>query len=182
MLQKLFCLLPIRHGDSHSLFCRLSRLVCMSCMQRLSVCFFVLPPNDVVEDNNFVSTFDPLEEELLYLRIEILFDLVMVKKVLYDNFCRSTGPIVRVAPNEIDICDTDIVYQMYKSGSGFLKSEWYNKLTINGVKNIFSARDPKSHSRRRRLLSAPLSDSSLQSMHPTINAKSKLAVQRMRQN
>ena len=93
----------------------------------------------------------------------------------------SIGPIVRVAPDEIDVCDIDIVYDMYKAGSGFLKSEWYDKLTINGVKNIFSVRDPKSHSRRRRLLSAPLSDSSLQSMHSTIDAKCQLAVQRMQQ-
>ena len=80
----------------------------------------------------------------------------------------SIGPIVRVAPDEIDVCDIDIVYDMYKAGSGFLKSEWYDKLTINGVKNIFSVRDPKSHS-------------SLQSMHSTIDAKCQLAVQRMQQ-
>ncbi|KAI9036821.1 cytochrome P450 [Aspergillus affinis] len=70
---------------------------------------------------------------------------------------------------------------MYKAGSGFLKSAWYDKLALNGAKNIFSVRDPKAHSIRRRLLSAPMSDASLQSMHPTIDAKVKLAVRQMQQ-
>jgi hypothetical protein len=45
-----------------------------------------------------------------------------------------------VTPDEIDVCDIDVVHQMHKAGSGFLKSEWYDKLAINGVKNIFSVR------------------------------------------
>jgi hypothetical protein len=57
-----------------------------------------------------------------------------------DNLCLSKGPIVRVTPDEIDVCDIDVVHQMHKAGSGFLKSEWYDKLAINGVKNIFSVR------------------------------------------
>jgi cytochrome P450 len=92
----------------------------------------------------------------------------------------SIGSIVRVAPDEIDICDINVVHDMYKSGSGFLKSAWYDKLTINGVKNIFSVRDPKAHSTRRRLLSSPMSDASLQAMQPTIDANIQLAIQQMR--
>ncbi|KAH8422496.1 uncharacterized protein LDX57_000250 [Aspergillus melleus] len=94
---------------------------------------------------------------------------------------QSYGPIVRVSPDEADICDIDTVHNMYKAGSGFLKSTWYDKLAINGAKNIFSVRDPKAHSIRRRLLSAPMSNASLQSMHSTIDAKVQLAVRQMQQ-
>ena len=92
----------------------------------------------------------------------------------------NPGPIVRVTPNEIDVCNIDVVQEMYKAGSKFLKSAWYDKLTINGVKNVFSVRDPKAHSVRRRLLASPLTDTSLERMHCTIDGKIRLAVHRMR--
>jgi cytochrome P450 len=41
--------------------------------------------------------------------------------------------------------------------------------------------NPKEHSARRRLLSAPMSDSSLKSMEPLINEKVTLAIQRMKE-
>ncbi|KAB8067048.1 cytochrome P450 [Aspergillus leporis] len=106
---------------------------------------------------------------------------VMGKRPKYvHSLHKKYGSIVRVAPDEIDICDINVVHDMYKSGSGFLKSAWYDKLTINGVKNIFSVRDPKAHSTRRRLLSSPMSDASLQAMQPTIDANIQLAIQQMR--
>ncbi|PLB46575.1 cytochrome P450 [Aspergillus steynii IBT 23096] len=98
---------------------------------------------------------------------------------LTDHSYTPTGPIVRVGPDEVDICDVDTVHDMHKAGSGFLKSAWYDTLTANGAKHIFSVRDPKAHSVRRRLLASPLSDASLQSMHPTIAAKVELAVRQM---
>ncbi|KAI9926169.1 hypothetical protein MW887_004632 [Aspergillus wentii] len=86
----------------------------------------------------------------------------------------------RSGPNEIDICDVNAVRDMSKSGTKFLKSAWYDKLAVGGAKNIFSVRDPKAHSIRRRLLSSPMADASLQSMEPVIKAKVKLAIHRMR--
>lgn len=68
---------------------------------------------------------------------------------------------------------------MSKFSSGFLKSAWYDKLAVGGAKNIFSVRDPKAHSVRRRLLSSPMADASLQSMEPVIEAKIKLSIDRM---
>ena len=68
---------------------------------------------------------------------------------------------------------------MAKTSSGFLKSAWYDTMAVGGYKNIFSVRDPKAHSIRRRLLSAPMADTSLQSIEPTIDAKSQLAVSQM---
>lgn len=91
----------------------------------------------------------------------------------------GAGPIVRISPDEIDICDVDIMKDMSKTGSGFLKSAWYDSLAVGGYKNIFSVRDPKAHSIRRRLLSSPMADSSLQAIEPTIDAKARLAVSQM---
>lgn len=59
------------------------------------------------------------------------------------RFSLPTGPIVRVSPDEIDICDVDVVRDMAKTSSGFLKSAWYNTMAIGGYKNIFSVRDPR---------------------------------------
>ncbi|KAE8158759.1 cytochrome P450 [Aspergillus tamarii] len=60
------------------------------------------------------------------------------------NLHKKYSPIVRVAPDKIDICD------------------------IN------------AHSIRRRLLSSPMSDTSLQSMQPTIDMNIQLAIRQMR--
>jgi hypothetical protein len=89
------------------------------------------------------------------------------------------GPIVRISPDEIDICDVNVVKEMSKAGTKFLKSAWYDKLAVGGAKNIFSVRDPKAHSLRRRLLSAHMTDASLQLMEPVVVGKVKLAIDRM---
>ncbi|KAF7166895.1 hypothetical protein CNMCM5623_000432 [Aspergillus felis] len=91
------------------------------------------------------------------------------------------GPVVRVGPAEVDICDLDAVKEIHKVGGGFLKSEWYRTLTMNGVKNLFSIRDPKEHNMRRRLLAPPMSESSLKTVEPVIQALAQLTIHRMRE-
>lgn len=89
------------------------------------------------------------------------------------------GPVVRVGPAEVDICDLDAVKEIHKVGGGFLKSEWYQTLTMNGVKNMFSMRDPKEHNMRRRLLAPPMSESSLKTVEPVVQALVRFTIHRM---
>ncbi|KIM95804.1 hypothetical protein OIDMADRAFT_45105 [Oidiodendron maius Zn] len=90
------------------------------------------------------------------------------------------GPIVRVAPTEVDFSDVSAAKEIHRVGSGFVKSDFYQKQT-NGASSVFSITDPKKHSARRRLLSAPMSDSSLKSMESLINEKITLAIQRIKE-
>lgn len=67
------------------------------------------------------------------------------------------GPIVRVAPTEIDVCDPQAYKQIHRIGSGFLKDPWYQSFRFgeNNVHDVFSMLDPKEHAARRKLF-APL--------------------------
>ncbi|KAE8391491.1 cytochrome P450 [Aspergillus alliaceus] len=89
------------------------------------------------------------------------------------------GPIVRVSPEEVDICDIDATKEIHKTGGRFLKSAFYQTLTPPGTENVFSTTDPAFHAAHRRLLASPISDSSLAAFEPVIAGKVRLAVSRM---
>lgn len=52
------------------------------------------------------------------------------------------GPLLRIAPNEIDISDHEAVPAIYISKGGFLKADCYSNFDIDGHKSIFSTTDP----------------------------------------
>ncbi|KAK4156089.1 cytochrome P450 [Chaetomidium leptoderma] len=63
----------------------------------------------------------------------------------------------------------------------YLKAGFYQKLVPPGVSSVFSVRDTDLHRRYRRLLSGGMSESSLKSMYPAIEANVNLAIQNMRE-
>ncbi|KAL5362114.1 cytochrome P450 [Aspergillus floccosus] len=89
------------------------------------------------------------------------------------------GPIVRVTPEEVDICDITAAKEIYKTGGRFLKSKFYHALTPPGTESVFSTTDPAFHTAHRRLLATPISDSSLTGFEQVIGGKVHLAVRRM---
>ncbi|KAE8335348.1 hypothetical protein BDV24DRAFT_144089 [Aspergillus arachidicola] len=89
------------------------------------------------------------------------------------------GPIVRVNPEEVDICDIDAAKAIHRSSGRFLKSAFYQTLTPPGTENVFSTTNITFHARHRRLLATPISDSSLAAFEPVIAGKVRLAVSRM---
>ena len=60
------------------------------------------------------------------------------------------GPIIRVAPNELDIADGDAVDSIYVKSGGFLKAPCYRNFDIDGFPTILSAIDPSHHSTRSK--------------------------------
>lgn len=93
---------------------------------------------------------------------------------------RNLGPVVRVGPNQVDICDIKAFKTIYATREVFVKSPWYRVLTGDTVDGLFTTSDPNYHRRLRRFLSAPLSEASLVSSHGLCQRKAKLAVRRMR--
>ncbi|KAJ5770903.1 uncharacterized protein N7511_002954 [Penicillium nucicola] len=91
------------------------------------------------------------------------------------------GPIVRVCPDMVDICDTAAVKEIHKTNSRFLKTVWYRNLVNNSVHNVFSTVDPKFHAVHRRLLASPISDSSITRFEPLIADRINLTISRMKQ-
>ncbi|CAG8196044.1 unnamed protein product [Penicillium salamii] len=89
------------------------------------------------------------------------------------------GPIVRITPDHVDICDTDAVKEIHKTNSRFLKTDFYRKLVAGAAHNVFSTVDPKFHADHRRLLASPISDSSISRLEPVIADRIRLTIRRM---
>ena len=67
---------------------------------------------------------------------------------------------------------------VYNARETFRKTTWYKKLT-GGNTSIFDTDQPGLHRRFRKVLSNPMSDTSLQSMFPQVKARVELAIQRI---
>lgn len=67
---------------------------------------------------------------------------------------RTYGPVVLVAPNEVDIADGAALAPIYTERGGFLKHDAYAKFYIEGVPTIFSALDPDHRKPRARAVVA----------------------------
>jgi cytochrome P450 len=83
----------------------------------------------------------------------------------------STGPIVRLGPNEVSTIDLPSVRTIYKVGSPFLKSKWYQRFTDLAklpTRPIFSMLDSKEHSQHRRIQAFNFSEKWIGNMEPQI--------------
>lgn len=90
------------------------------------------------------------------------------------------GPIVRLAPSEVDVSDIDSVKAIYTTKETFRKAEWYKQFSTIGVETLFNTSDAEFYKRHRRLLAGPISESSLRVFHGQIQARTKLAIDKMR--
>lgn len=101
------------------------------------------------------------------------------------------GPVVRIAPNEIDVSDPQAVQAIHKIGSGYIKAAWYDLFAPPAPKGcgepgqrfvgLFASRDTKRHAAMRRLFARTFSTSSLlTNWDEVIRAKVTLAVRRIR--
>ncbi|KAE8371099.1 cytochrome P450 [Aspergillus bertholletiae] len=90
---------------------------------------------------------------------------------------RKYGPIVRIAPDEVDISSLAEFKDIHRAGSPFLKSKWYDKFVPSGRSGVFSMRDPKQHAARRKLFARPFSKSELRrTWESAVKEKAQLAV------
>lgn len=71
------------------------------------------------------------------------------------------GPLVRVAPNEVDISDADAIHPIYVAKGGFLKAPCYANFDIDGHKSIFSTTSPEYRAQRAKAVVSMFSTKSL---------------------
>ena len=64
-------------------------------------------------------------------------------------------------------------------GERFQKAGFYTHIGHKSAKTLFSTTDPKFHAARRRLLSGPLSESSMMQFEPAVADKVRLCMTRM---
>lgn len=100
-----------------------------------------------------------------YTNVVLRFYTLTGRRIFYvDDLHKSYGDVVRIGPSEVTIADITGVSQIHKTGSGFLKANFYAKLTIAGTTRepgIFAMQNPQHHAARRRLFSRAFSNSSL---------------------
>ncbi|KAH7392725.1 cytochrome P450 3A17 [Pyrenochaeta sp. MPI-SDFR-AT-0127] len=119
-----------------------------------------------------------------YTNIVLRFHTLTGRRIFYtDALHQRYGGVVRVSPTEVAIADISAVSQIHKIGAGFLKSEFYAKMTPTREPGIFAMRDPHDHAARRRLFARAFSNSSLRmNWEGDVRRKVELAVQRIKQD
>ncbi|KAI1123044.1 cytochrome P450 [Nemania abortiva] len=63
---------------------------------------------------------------------------------------KKYGPVIRVAPNEVDISDGRAGLKIYVKNGGYLKNPVYRNIDVNGFITIFSAVDPAHRAPRAK--------------------------------
>ena len=72
------------------------------------------------------------------------------------------GPIVRTAPSEISVYTAQSLHKVHGAGSGFTKGPAFDRIVFGPVASLFTLREPKAHSERRKLLIPGFTLTSLQ--------------------
>lgn len=67
-----------------------------------------------------------------------------------DDLHKRFGPVVQIAPNEVDIADGASLHLIYVKDGGLLKSSSYKNFDINGFPSLFSALDPTHRATRAK--------------------------------
>ncbi|KAF7892845.1 uncharacterized protein EAF02_000383 [Botrytis sinoallii] len=94
---------------------------------------------------------------------------------VHDLHCKY-GSIVRVSPTEVHVSDIAATKKIHNVKGSFKKSPWYRLFTPPTVLNVFNTSDIEFHRNLRRLLSSPMSESSLKHVEVFIRRNIDLAV------
>ncbi|KAJ4288944.1 hypothetical protein N0V90_011286 [Kalmusia sp. IMI 367209] len=78
-----------------------------------------------------------------------------IECTVLDDLHKKHGPVIRIAPNEIDISDGAAVLPIYIKNGGYPKSPNYRNVDVNGFPTIFSVLDPAHRAVRAKAV-APL--------------------------
>ncbi|TFB00394.1 Trichodiene oxygenase [Trichoderma ghanense] len=81
---------------------------------------------------------------------------------------KKYGPVVRIAPNEIDISDGAAVPPVYVDNGGFLKVPAYRNFDIDGFPTIFSAVDHAHRAIRAKAVAPLFSQQAINNSKPAM--------------
>lgn len=90
------------------------------------------------------------------------------------------GAFVRIAPNELSIADPDAIPIILGHGTGTTKSKFYDAFVANR-RGLFSTRDRKEHTRKRKIISSTFSHRNIMEFEPYILETLRVLTKRMDQ-
>ena len=82
----------------------------------------------------------------------------------------------------MSIADPSSIKAIYRVGTDFRKSNWYQQLNNGGYPGIFFMTDPKEHATRRRLFAQNFSQTSLTQFEGQIRSKVSTAVSKIKRD
>ncbi|KAK4096419.1 cytochrome P450 [Parathielavia hyrcaniae] len=91
---------------------------------------------------------------------------------------KKLGPVVRIQPNHVSLCDDEAIQVVYGHGNGFLKADFYDAF-VSIQRGIFNARDRVEHSRKRKIVSHTFSAKSIAQFEPYIHSNLELFVRQL---
>lgn len=69
----------------------------------------------------------------------------------------ATGPIVRIGPNELSFASPEAAMDIFRTGRGFHKTDFYTVFLPDGIKDIFTEIREKVHGKKKRYAGPPYS-------------------------
>lgn len=105
----------------------------------------------------------------------IFTDLAGHRTTALHGLHQRYGSMIRIGPNEVSYSNQDIIKEIYSQQTVFLKAPVYDTMVVPPG-GIFSFRNKKQHSQRRRLLSHAFSQANLQDTEPLIRDHVKNAL------
>ncbi|KAL4888019.1 cytochrome P450 [Aspergillus ambiguus] len=96
------------------------------------------------------------------------------------NLHKRYGPVLRVAPNDIDITDGDAIDPIYLARGGFPKTQAYSKFDIDGHSTIFSSLTLTERASRAKAVAPLFSTASIRQSEPALAAVFDDFVERIR--
>ncbi|OGE54113.1 hypothetical protein PENARI_c006G07172 [Penicillium arizonense] len=99
---------------------------------------------------------------------------------------KKYGPVVRIAPNVLDLDIPELIRTIYNTKADYLKTEFYHgsSAKANGkiIYNIFSECKPEAHARQKRPISKHYSLSGVLPLEPHIDEMTQYLCQRLEEN
>ncbi|CCC09011.1 unnamed protein product [Sordaria macrospora k-hell] len=92
-----------------------------------------------------------------------------------DELHKKLGPVVRIQPNHVSICDDSAIPTIYGHGNGFLKSDFYDAF-VSIRRGLFNTRDRAEHTRKRKIVSHTFSAKSVLQFEPYMHSNLELFV------
>jgi len=89
------------------------------------------------------------------------------------------GPVVRIAPNELSFSSPDAALELFKTGKGFHKTDFYGVFPPPENPDIFTETREAVHGVKKRYASTPYSLASMQQSTPRIEETERLLLSKM---
>lgn len=89
------------------------------------------------------------------------------------------GPVVRIAPNEVSLSSPEAALELFKTGKGFHKTDFYGVFPPPENPDIFTETRESVHGMKKRYAATPYSLASMQQCTDRIEGTEQLLISKL---